>query len=495
MAQPIKRVGVIGAGVSGVSATAHLKAAGLQVTLFERTSTSGGVWVFDPRIPPEPAYPSLQPSKAESAYHEDAVNIEKEDAKILHAPPGPCYELLQNNVPTAMMKLTLNSWPPGTEQIVRHNILAEYIQDTAAKTGVNEVAQYNTKVEHVSKERDHWKVQTSTLNPETLIETNRDWDFDAVIVASGHYHAPKVPDIPGLKHWKEEFPLRIKHSKRYRSARGFEGKTVLLIGGSTSSVDIAKELNGIAKNVYQSTRNGAFDHPTAMLPPGTTRVSEVASFNLEQHGHVPDDAPIPGTVTLVDGQVLTHIDRIVIATGYHCTYPFLSEYHRDSVPPSQADETALVTDGTQMHNLHKDIFYIPDPTLAFIGVPYYTATFSLFEFQAIAVAAVYSGKALLPKEAAMRAEYNRRVEEKGYGRTFHSLRGQDVEYANELRAWINPGIVAAGGKPVEGHTQEWHEQFLKLREKFKAFGLLDPKPNENVEKQSVQVLAEAVEVH
>lgn len=44
MARQIERVAVIGAGVSGVSATAHLKAAGLNVTLFERTSTSGGVW-------------------------------------------------------------------------------------------------------------------------------------------------------------------------------------------------------------------------------------------------------------------------------------------------------------------------------------------------------------------------------------------------------------------------------------------------------------------
>jgi cation diffusion facilitator CzcD-associated flavoprotein CzcO len=44
MVQPIKRVAVIGAGVSGVTAAAHLKAANIQVTLFERTNTSGGVW-------------------------------------------------------------------------------------------------------------------------------------------------------------------------------------------------------------------------------------------------------------------------------------------------------------------------------------------------------------------------------------------------------------------------------------------------------------------
>jgi cation diffusion facilitator CzcD-associated flavoprotein CzcO len=44
MAQSIKHVAVVGAGASGVSATAHLKAAGLDVTLFERSSTAGGVW-------------------------------------------------------------------------------------------------------------------------------------------------------------------------------------------------------------------------------------------------------------------------------------------------------------------------------------------------------------------------------------------------------------------------------------------------------------------
>jgi cation diffusion facilitator CzcD-associated flavoprotein CzcO len=87
----------------------------------------------------------------------------------------PCYELLTNNVPTGLMKITLNSWPPGTEQNVKHNVLAEYIQDTAAKTGVNEVAHFNTKVEHVVKEGDHWKVQTSTFDAGKLEKTSRDW--------------------------------------------------------------------------------------------------------------------------------------------------------------------------------------------------------------------------------------------------------------------------------------------------------------------------------
>lgn len=40
----IKKVAVIGAGVSGVSSAVHLRNAGLDVTVFERGSKAGGVW-------------------------------------------------------------------------------------------------------------------------------------------------------------------------------------------------------------------------------------------------------------------------------------------------------------------------------------------------------------------------------------------------------------------------------------------------------------------
>lgn len=40
----IRRVAVIGAGISGVVSTGHLLAAGLDVTVFERNEAAGGVW-------------------------------------------------------------------------------------------------------------------------------------------------------------------------------------------------------------------------------------------------------------------------------------------------------------------------------------------------------------------------------------------------------------------------------------------------------------------
>jgi hypothetical protein len=55
--------------------------------------------VFDPRVPLEPAYPSLIASVAETAYYEDTEDGvhskkaggdvgKKEEVAIVHAPPG-----------------------------------------------------------------------------------------------------------------------------------------------------------------------------------------------------------------------------------------------------------------------------------------------------------------------------------------------------------------------------------------------------------------------
>ena len=39
-----KSVAVIGAGISGVVAAAHLQKEGVEVTVFERSSAAGGIW-------------------------------------------------------------------------------------------------------------------------------------------------------------------------------------------------------------------------------------------------------------------------------------------------------------------------------------------------------------------------------------------------------------------------------------------------------------------
>lgn len=118
-----------------------------------------------------------------------------------------------------------------------------------------------------------------------------------------------------------------------------------------------------------------------MLPPIACRVAGVVEFHLrpedrnsqlENHGNN-DPKPIPGWVTLADGTILNDIHHVVLATGYVTSYPFLpQQLQSDTVPIDEAgDELIVTSDGVMAHNLHKDIFYIKDPTLAFVGVPYY----------------------------------------------------------------------------------------------------------------------------
>ncbi|KAF2851906.1 dimethylaniline monooxygenase [Plenodomus tracheiphilus IPT5] len=451
MPSATRRVAVIGAGISGVVTAAHLKKENLDVTVYERSNAAGGIWW------------------------------------VLNT---PCYVGLKNNVGTRLLQTTLNEFPKGTEDFVTHDVLKDYIQHTAIRTGVHNNTNYNTEVKRVVKNASSWTIEAVTLendksgktsrtssttvrsvNVKTVRAITKSQEYDAVVVASGHYHAAKVPNTPGLSDWKVTWPDRVTHSKSYRKPQGYEGKNVLIIGGSVSSTDIARDLGPIAKNIYQSQRHGTFDLPASLLPENASRIDEVVSYNAPSSSTSPltdPSAPIPATITLKSGQKLCDIHHVILATGYHLTLPFLSHLHSDTTPVDAADEHLLVTDGTQFHNLHKDIFYIPDPTLCFVGVPFFTATFTLFEFQAMVVAKVLSGQAKLPPAKAMRTEYNERVKEKGYGKAFHSLRDRECDYVEELLGWVNADLAEIGGEKLKGHTDVYHVAKAEQLERLKA---------------------------
>lgn len=357
------------------------------------------------------------------------------------------------------------------------SVIADYVQSAAISNGVTESVFLNTRVESVEKHGEGWRVETSTLENTPLGPhySHATHHFDAVVAANGHYHATNIPDIPGLKEWKTAFPDRIQHSKLYRRASSFKDQNVLIIGAGVSSTDMAREIGVVAKNVFQSSRGGAYDLSSHLLPDNAARVSGIRSFepltsttSLETAQDV-----IPGTLTLTDGTTLCNIHRVVLATGYHSSLPFLRPFHADALTSAEADSRILITDGLQTHNLHKDIFYIPDPTLAFIGIPFHTATFSFFEFQAVALAAVLSGKVPLPSEESMREEYLERLQRKGAGRPFHSMRGegQEIGYVKELVAWVNGKLSAdevGEEELMQGHSKKWFDSYTRRLVRIEA---------------------------
>ena len=84
-----------------------------------------------------------------------------------------------------MLETTLNTFPLGTEDFVSHSVLKDYIQDTAAKTAVDAVTQYNTNVQNVTKVGSKWTVQTSTFKSHD-IGTGKFESSKSVRLASPH---------------------------------------------------------------------------------------------------------------------------------------------------------------------------------------------------------------------------------------------------------------------------------------------------------------------
>lgn len=303
------------------------------------------------------------------------------------------------------------------------------------------------------------------------------------MVATGHYHAPYVPDIPGLSQWREKWGENVIHSKRYRTPEQFKQKvngkallfhnisidtfslhkSVLLIGNGTSAIDISRDISPHVKTIYQSVRKShhAFDEKylqlrqeiSKFIPEKVKRVENIKQFRINPKSDNIQDA----VVELEDGTEITGLDYIIVCTGYVFSFHFLEDLHSDEATGEHVDDQhVLVKDGTQVFNLHKDIFYIPNPTLSFVGIPFHIATFSLFEYQSYAVSRVYSNSATLPRDHDMREEWHERLRQKGPGREFHAL-GSELElaYIRDIVTWINNDGEPFNKKLIKEHDDEW----------------------------------------
>ena len=64
-----------------------------------------------------------------------------------------------------------------------------------------------------------------------------DEEFDSVVVASGHFSVPNVPEYPGFA----KFNGRLLHAHDFRDAREFSGKDLLIMGTSYSAEDVGSQ--------------------------------------------------------------------------------------------------------------------------------------------------------------------------------------------------------------------------------------------------------------
>jgi cation diffusion facilitator CzcD-associated flavoprotein CzcO len=176
------------------------------------------------------AIPRTSPSKTV----ENPITVAGAAAQFV----SPVYDSLETNIPHNLMNFSDQPFPQGTSLFPRRQIVKEYLENYAV--GLESFISLSTQVLEVKKEEGRrWAVKTLDLKTKETSVTL----FDAVLVASGHYSDPFIPDIPGLAEFSQVHPASVSHSKFYKNPSALANKVVLNHQGRRDSANSNRKLS------------------------------------------------------------------------------------------------------------------------------------------------------------------------------------------------------------------------------------------------------------
>ena len=214
-----KKVCVIGAGPSGITAAKNLRDEGMEVVVYDLGSEVGGNWVFTEEVGHSSVFETTHiiSSKSLSEYADFPM-------------------------------------PADYPDYPSHKHLAKYFQDYARHFELYGLIRFKTLVKNCVQLPDgKWQV-TVACNHEESTEV-----FDALAVCNGHHWLPRMPEYPGA------FAGEFIHSHEVKKFSRFAGKRVLVIGGGNSACDVAVESSRVAASVDMSWRRGYWIAPKFMM--------------------------------------------------------------------------------------------------------------------------------------------------------------------------------------------------------------------------------------
>ena len=353
------RIAVIGAGPSGLAQlrafqSARQKGAEIpEIVCFEKQENWGGLWNYSWRTGLD------------------------EHGEPVH---GSMYRYLWSNGPKEGLEFAdytfdehfgkpIASYPPRA-------VLMDYIEGRVKKAGVRDWIRFCTVVRRVETIPDTGKFRVVVNDLKTDKESEE--IFDHVIVASGHFSIPNVPEFPGF----DQFPGRILHAHDFRDALEFKDRDLLIIGTSYSAEDIGSQCWKYGcKSVTVSHRTA----PMGFKWPDNWR-------------EVPLLQKVEGNVaTFKDGSTC-NVDAIILCTGYQHHFPFMEDGLR------LRTKNRLAT-----ADLYKGVVWVHNPDVFYLGMQDQWYTFNMFDAQAWYVRDVILGRIALPGTAEMVADVEARV--------------------------------------------------------------------------------------
>ncbi|KAF2025141.1 FAD/NAD(P)-binding domain-containing protein [Setomelanomma holmii] len=452
----VKSVAVIGAGAAGAATAAALAAEDYfdTIRVFERRESPGGTWIYDA----DPGtsirlLPGMNPPMTDPPLKVPS-NLPRiiEPASQQRYDRTPIYAELTTNVPEIIMSFSDQRFAYGP--FVPHWIPKQYIQNYFSSHKIDHLLVLNTTVEDVSrlKDREGWKLIIRRFDPIDHVDVWWEEQFDAVVLANGHYSVPFVPQVKGLETFITKFPNCITHSKSYRTPSTYTNQRVLIIGNSASGHDITTQLvqSKLLKGpVYQSRRSHSrWDGEEA--PPGVIWKPIIREY-----------VAATGAIVFEDGSVLNDIDAVIYCTGYKPSFPFWNQKANGGGLYDYAKN--------RLRGFYQHAFSMRFPTsLAIMGIPR-VLTFRSFEYQAIALARLFSGRnarSLPDMEDMQRWEKDRAELVTREHRTFHTIlwdNGETMEWFRWLYEFSGLPLLEGKGRvpPVLDEQARWAYDHVK----------------------------------
>ena len=212
-----KRICIIGAGPSGITAAKNCMQAGLDFVVFEKNDKVGGNWVFNSKT-------------GHSSVYENTHLISSKSWSEFEDYPMP------------------DDYPDYPNHIQLQN----YFEGYAKHFGIYSKIRFDHAVNKVTRQGDgNWLVNYTDSNNVEQSEL-----FEVLMVSNGHHNVPKYPTYPG------EYTGKFLHSHDFKGVdESWRDKRVLVIGAGNSACDIAVESARVSKVVHMSMRSPQWIFP------------------------------------------------------------------------------------------------------------------------------------------------------------------------------------------------------------------------------------------
>lgn len=208
-----KRICIIGAGPSGITALKNLKDKDLEVVVYDRNLDVGGNWIFS------------------------------ED--ISHSSVFETTHIISSKTLSQYEDFTFDDFDTTVADYPSHDELRRYFQAYAKHFDLYPFIEFETEVKHCKRINEaQWNISILQNGKERLEK------FTDLVVCNGHHSVPRIPNYPG------KFSGDFIHSHAFKKAAPFANKRVLVIGGGNSACDVAVETSRVSKTTAISWRRG-----------------------------------------------------------------------------------------------------------------------------------------------------------------------------------------------------------------------------------------------